>query len=192
MKRKMIVWMLMCCILFSLNSISVADEDDRTQQKGTNSNDIEEFLDMDNEQVEANGDFTLVLKEDGSVWSLGDNSNGQLGDGTTKARKKLKKIEGLTDIVLISTGTAHAFALKNDGSVYAWGQNTYGQLGDGTKDWNGIYVAALSDDDYLRNSLLKISNVTELEVPITTMDAEIYLVVSGMSSMPLTVSFEED
>ncbi|GMQ57594.1 hypothetical protein AN1V17_19890 [Vallitalea sediminicola] len=75
---------------------------------------------------------TIGLKNDGTVWSWGYNSDGQLGDGTTTNRLSPVQIIGLTDIKTIVTGGFHTIGLKNDGTVWAWGNNEYGQLGDGT------------------------------------------------------------
>lgn len=77
--------------------------------------------------------YTVVLKSDGTVWAWGDNSFGQLGDGTTTDRHTPVQASGLSDVAAIAAGTYHTVALKKDGTVWAWGYNKYGQLGDGTE-----------------------------------------------------------
>jgi hypothetical protein len=72
------------------------------------------------------------LKADRTVWTWGDNFNGELGNGTFTARATAGQVPGLTGVVAIAAGYYHAVALKADGSVWAWGGNAYGQLGDGT------------------------------------------------------------
>jgi alpha-tubulin suppressor-like RCC1 family protein len=79
-----------------------------------------------------NGYFTVALKADGTVWAWGDNSYGQLGDGTTTKRLNAVQVSGLSGVIAISGGFVHTLALKADGTVWAWGNNGYGQLGDGT------------------------------------------------------------
>lgn len=74
----------------------------------------------------------VLLAADGTVWTVGDNDSGQLGDGTTINRTLLSKVPGLTDVVQVATGEDFTLALKSDGTVWAWGENGSGQLGDGT------------------------------------------------------------
>lgn len=74
----------------------------------------------------------VALKNDGTVWTWGSNSFGQLGDGTTTDRNIPVQVSDLTDVMAISAGESHTIALKNDGTAWAWGRNNYFQLGDGT------------------------------------------------------------
>jgi alpha-tubulin suppressor-like RCC1 family protein/subtilisin family serine protease len=78
------------------------------------------------------GHSTAVVA--GIVWTWGDNSSGQLGDGTTTRRLIPVKPPGLSGYAGVATGTAanHTLALKNDNTVWGWGANGFGQLGDGT------------------------------------------------------------
>ena len=76
---------------------------------------------------------SLACKAYGRVFSWGDNSFGQLGDGTNFHRRKPVETKNLVTIVEISaTSYAHSVALKSDGTVWTWGRNHFGQLGDGT------------------------------------------------------------
>ena len=75
--------------------------------------------------------FSGALMDDGSLWMWGDNSFGQLGDGTTDERHEPVMIIE-SGVEAISLGSFHTAALMDDGSLWTWGANTYGQLGDGT------------------------------------------------------------
>lgn len=80
-------------------------------------------------QVSAGSGHTLALKSDGSVWAWGNNSSGQLGDGTTFGQLFPKKAN-ITSITSVSTGDLFSLALKSDGTVWSWGDNSIGQLGN--------------------------------------------------------------
>lgn len=82
--------------------------------------------------VAAGTNFSLALHDIGVVYAWGNNTFGQLGDGTTVLRSTPIKVANLSNITAIAAGANHAIALKADGSVWAWGNNTYGQLGDNT------------------------------------------------------------
>ena len=87
---------------------------------------------------------TLALDSAGFVWAWGDNSNRQLGDGTTTRRSTPVPVcaSGSTgnacqplDLganATISAGAFHSLALTGSGETLAWGRNVHGQLGDGT------------------------------------------------------------
>ncbi|MBO3099164.1 T9SS type A sorting domain-containing protein [Gelidibacter pelagius] len=76
--------------------------------------------------------FTIAIKTDGTLWTWGHNSGGQLGDGTTTEKRVPFKIGSDTDWATIATGYQHVIAIKTDGTLWAWGINNFGQLGDGT------------------------------------------------------------
>jgi RHS repeat-associated protein len=75
---------------------------------------------------------SLALGSDGTVWSWGRNSSGQLGNGTTASRSTPGQVASLQNVIAIAAGGSHSLALMNDGTVRAWGNNVYGRLGDGT------------------------------------------------------------
>ena len=82
--------------------------------------------------ISAGDEHALALANDGTVWSWGKNTYGQLGNGTTTTTLRPIQVESLSGIIAISAGEAHSLALCEDGTVWAWGDNASGQLGDGT------------------------------------------------------------
>jgi len=88
----------------------------------------------------ASGEYqSIALKNDGTVWSWGNNGQGQLGDGTVVDHNTPVQVLGpggegaLLGITAVASRGQHTIALKNDGNVWTWGSNRSGQLGDGTK-----------------------------------------------------------
>jgi alpha-tubulin suppressor-like RCC1 family protein len=91
--------------------------------------------------MDAGTNHSLALKGNGlvacfivpscTVWAWGQNGNGQLGDGTFMERHIPVRVQNLSGVKAIASGSFHSLALKNDGTVWAWGQNDRGQLGDG-------------------------------------------------------------
>ena len=82
--------------------------------------------------------FSLAVGSDGNAYAWGDNSNGQLGDGTSFTRNTPVRVNTPAGTpadftyVQVSAGAAHSLALGSDGNAYAWGFNGNGRLGDGT------------------------------------------------------------
>ena len=78
---------------------------------------------------------TILIDENGGVWTAGYNSDGQLGrsenvnSGTPNT--VFKKAEGLDNVKIIgaSGGTAHTVLLDESGNVWTAGNNLHGQLG---------------------------------------------------------------
>ncbi|GAA0135409.1 hypothetical protein YSY43_22490 [Paenibacillus sp. YSY-4.3] len=66
----------------------------------------------------------LILRKDGTVWATGDNSDGQLGIGTTSYQPVLEPVQvpGLDNIVAISADGSQSLALGADGTVWQWGR----------------------------------------------------------------------
>ncbi|MEN9635206.1 MAG: hypothetical protein RL077_3610, partial [Verrucomicrobiota bacterium] len=73
---------------------------------------------------------SMFLKPDATLWAMGYNANGQLGDGTTTSRSA-PVIVG-SNVTAVSAGYAHTLFIKADGTLWGMGSNASGQLGDGT------------------------------------------------------------
>jgi alpha-tubulin suppressor-like RCC1 family protein len=84
-------------------------------------------------QVSGGNSFTAAIKTDGTLWTWGDNSNGQLGNNTTSQRNTpVTTFAGGTNWKQVACGGYHTAAIKTDGTLWTWGNNTYGRLGDNT------------------------------------------------------------
>jgi alpha-tubulin suppressor-like RCC1 family protein len=78
------------------------------------------------------GNYSAGIQINGTLWTWGNNSEGQLGDGTTTNRSVPTQVGTATDWVWVSAGTNATYAIKQNGTLWAWGSNNHGQLGDGT------------------------------------------------------------
>jgi alpha-tubulin suppressor-like RCC1 family protein len=100
---------------------------------------------MAGEPISASKSFrhTCALKPDGTVACWGDNSIGQLGNGSTAVSNftGTQTVAGLTGVIALTTGAEHTCALKTGGSVVCWGGNSLNQLGDGTAVGKTVPVA---------------------------------------------------
>jgi alpha-tubulin suppressor-like RCC1 family protein len=102
--------------------------------------------------VSAGTIFALALKSDGTVWAAGDNSSGELGNGTvisSAAPVQVNVVSGVAAIAASKAGvrtSPFSAAIKSDGTVYTWGDNQEGQLGDGTYALRQNPVVALREN----------------------------------------------
>ena len=90
-----------------------------------------------------NGDLQQIYVNDynlidqyamtGSLWTWGQNNNGQLGNNTAVTKSSpVQTIAAGTNWKLVGCGRYHTAAIKTDGTLWLWGQNNNGQLGDNT------------------------------------------------------------
>lgn len=86
--------------------------------------------------------FTCSLANSGSIRCWGDNTYGQLGNGSTNASGETSSVGvlGITDATEITAGAYHACARLADSRVKCWGYGFYGQLG------HGSYGTMVADD----------------------------------------------
>ena len=90
----------------------------------------------------AGGFYSLVLKNDGTVWATGANDFGQLGIGTLDPQLTLTAMTDFnSSITALAAGFYHSLVLKSDGTVWATGRNENGQLGIGSTNPQPILTA---------------------------------------------------
>ena len=82
--------------------------------------------------ISAGADHALALLKGGTVMSWGDDSAGELGNGTIKPFATTPAaVSGLSGVTAISAGTDDSAALLGSGSLMTWGSDSSGVLGDG-------------------------------------------------------------
>jgi alpha-tubulin suppressor-like RCC1 family protein len=79
-----------------------------------------------------------ALPGDGSVWCIGSNYHGALGDGTglpsavaVQVRTATDPVAFLDGVTAVVVGGDHACAIRNATELWCWGDNSRGQLGTG-------------------------------------------------------------
>jgi alpha-tubulin suppressor-like RCC1 family protein len=82
--------------------------------------------------IAAANETGYALRNDGTVWSWGFGSYGQLGNGGTANSTVPVQVSGLTGVVAIAAAGYTAYAVRSNGTVFAWGYNGNGQLGNGS------------------------------------------------------------
>lgn len=90
------------------------------------------------------GKYACVVSATSGVWCWGQNTSGQLADGSNVDRLIPVQATSLpSSIKSLSTGSNHSCAVINTGGVKCWGSNTFGKLGDGTTNNSNTPVSVL-------------------------------------------------
>uniref|UniRef100_A0A8C4GY23 HECT and RLD domain containing E3 ubiquitin protein ligase 3 n=1 Tax=Dicentrarchus labrax TaxID=13489 RepID=A0A8C4GY23_DICLA len=83
-------------------------------------------------EVACGGQHSMFLLHDGSVYTCGSNSCGQLGHDKPGTPPELVGALDTQKITMVSCGRAHSMAVNEQGQVFAWGAGEGGQLGLGS------------------------------------------------------------
>ena len=84
--------------------------------------------------INAGGSHSVSVSSDGQVYAWGDNTHGQIGDGTHTGRTLPTGTAAPADVLFTqaTAGRNHTAALDATGRIWTWGDNSDGQLGRGT------------------------------------------------------------
>lgn len=77
-------------------------------------------------------DSYFYVRNDGSLWAAGRNTEGELGIGISGGELPTFQEIASSNVTAVAAGALHTLFLKSDGSLWAMGDNMSGQLGDGS------------------------------------------------------------
>ena len=143
------------------------------------------------QSVSAKGFCTIAIKGNGTLWSWGKNTNGQLGIGMGSTVNKIIPTQIGTDATwkTISSSVGFTFAIKSNGTLWGWGANAYNIFGSGPfvqnipiqigtdSNWkmisSGLYnITAIKTDGTLwawgNNTYGQLGDGTVIDKPILT------------------------
>lgn len=89
----------------------------------------------------AGGGYIMVLSEEGTLYTMGENLNGQLGNGTARpvvnewyAKEgtlySSEPVHVMEDIAFIAADAYTAAAISKKGDLWVWGDNSFGEIGN--------------------------------------------------------------
>ena len=105
---------------------------------------------------------SLFVKADRTLWAMGDNGEGQLGNGTNGPTANINRpVQVASNVANVSGGQYHSLFVKADGTLWGMGINDVGQLGNGTTTRTnrpvqvsgGLLVASLAKETTTAHSL---------------------------------------
>ena len=90
--------------------------------------------------VSNGGDHSALLRSDGTIWVVGGNSSGQLGNGTLGNYSSPIQVGSLTNWASVIAGTYTTHAINKSGQLFAWGSTNSGVLGNGVGTAGGTVL----------------------------------------------------
>jgi uncharacterized repeat protein (TIGR01451 family) len=150
--------------------------------------------------VFASENNAFAVKTNGTLWAWGDNSYGQLGNGTRNFGENPTpaQVQGISNVVSATAGYTYVYAAKSDGTLWAWGQNATGgyvpvqvstvagvtQVAAGTthavallsnttvRAWGSNDQGQIGDGtNAYRNNWVEVSGLTRVSTPTLTPDS---------------------
>lgn len=96
-------------------------------------------------QVSAGAGFSMFLKNDGTLYATGQNSDGQLADDNPPDNRS-SFFPVMTNVARVSAGGNHTLIVTMDGTLYGAGSNHQGELCAGYASslaWNGTPIESI-------------------------------------------------
>jgi len=114
--------------------------------------------------VSAGNGYVMIIDTGETLWGMGYNSSGQLGDGTTMYwDRPVRVMENVASVSASKTGLGLTLAIRTDGSLWAWGANATGGLGIGI-----AYSTSNPNPVQVMENVAAVSTSNETVMAITT------------------------
>jgi cysteine-rich repeat protein len=97
--------------------------------------------------VAAGDGHSCAIVGAGAVRCWGENTYGQLGDGTNDDSPLPVDVVGLSDITTVCLGNGFSCAVSAGGSIHCWGGGSWGSLGNGSNNHSNVPVSVLNIDN---------------------------------------------
>ena len=103
-----------------------------------------------------------AIKSDGTLWTWGLGTSGQLGDNTAVSKSSPVQIIGVAGswgYVSCSIQNNYTMAIKSDGKLFGWGLNTTGRyprdkvVAGSSQGWNQLYHGCSRPHQHVRHRL---------------------------------------
>lgn len=111
-------------------------------------------------QVACGKEYSMLLTNSGEVLCSGENSDGQLGIGSTDSKNSFVYVQkdetNLKNVIQIACGNAHTMFLLNSGNVLACGNGLEGELGQNNN--SDIYLPV----DVKKETNTNLTNVVQI------------------------------
>lgn len=91
--------------------------------------------------ITAGARHSCAVLSSGQVQCFGDNTSGQLGNGTNISSNNPVTVSDMVSAELVGAGENHSCALLGDDTVQCWGNNAHRQLGGGDYFTSSVPVA---------------------------------------------------
>lgn len=108
------------------------------------------------------GMHSLFVTADGTLWAMGHNGYGQLGNGTTSSTNL--PVNVASNVVAVAAGSDHSLFVKSNGTLWAMGESMYGELGIGT---NGGYPFGITTPIYVTSNVVAIAAGMDFSLFVT-------------------------
>jgi len=141
-----------------------------------------------------------VRRSDGAVYAWGDNSYGQLGDGTLTGRETPDLAEGLRGVFKVAAGGHHSLALgglefRDDTAqpfvssiAYGWGFNQSGQAGTHVFDSPDCQCrklpATVTGSPFVRDPLLGMTDIAAGDIHSLALAASVATLQDELDQLP--------